>query len=234
METEKQAQSQATIFHRINTLLLLVVFLGMLSVHITALWLLSDGGMLDGAQLLKEIQQSSVEHAEIVQGEAQEVAAEVLPPLAEALYRQSREDYPRMTRTLYRETVELADDAQSVIANQVDAQYRDYLARHREVLAEEFPTYAGKEEFEQVWQEYERVLEGLIQRYHLAAFRQQSERTAKHWQQLTPLEISEADQPRLIDQFVEYFTDWSVLVFADETQERLTSEKTASLLGAPE
>lgn len=173
---------------------------------------------------VKEFRQRIEEHSGEITKEAESVAAEVLPPLGEAFSRQAKKDYPRYVATVRQQGEIYLDNVENIFMEKVKGQYRDYLRRHREVLAEEFPDHANKQSLDKLMAEFESVSDNLVERYYLDEFRHETERTTALWDKVQPLPPPKKDQPSLEEQLADYLVDWSVLAFTNEAERRVGVE----------
>ncbi|RCS40387.1 hypothetical protein DTL42_23685 [Bremerella cremea] len=156
-----------------------------------------------------------------IEKEAKELTAELAPPLGEAIYRRAQLDSNRYLHEFQQQSGIYFEHADQIFVGAVKAQYRDYLQEHRQVIAEEFPEHADKESIDRLIAKFEQVGESLIDRYYLNDFATEAERTKLAWEKIRPLTPPTAGEPSLEEQLLEYGTDWSVLAFTDEAQQRV-------------
>jgi len=184
----------------------------------------SKGAPIDEARITAEVEKRLSENASKIETEAKVLAADVLPPVGQALYREARQDYPRYLSTIREEGEVFGDNVQEIFVEAVKQQYRDYLQRHREVLAEEFPDHADEESLDQMVKEFEQVIENLVERYYLEEFQREGKKTAEYWAQFEPLDPPAEGEPSLEEQLADYLADWSVLAFTEEARQRAGAE----------
>jgi hypothetical protein len=162
-------------------------------------------------------------HSDTITAEAADMAEEIGPPIADAVYEQVKEDYPRYLRTFKSEGQEYLGNVEQVFIKQVKARYAGFLRRHRDIIKEEFPDHASDEKVEAVLADFEQTFDRLVERYYIDKFRQQTDRTVALWEEVKPVPIPGPDQPSLNEQLADYASDWAVLAFSDEAEEQLTS-----------
>ena len=67
------------------------------------------------------------EHADEISAEAADLAQEIVPPVANAVYEQAQEDYPRYVGVLETQGDQFLKDVEQTFVAKVQAQYHDYL-----------------------------------------------------------------------------------------------------------
>lgn len=178
---------------------------------------------VDKSAVAKEVFARLDANSATIKTEAQQLVAEITPPLTEAIYQQAQKDSSLYLRTLRQQGETYAQNADEIFVDAVKAEYRDYLQRHRQVIAEEFPDYADDESLDRLIAHFEQAGEGLIERYYLDDFANEAERTQLAWSKIQPLEPPSKDDPSLEEQLLEYGADWSVLAFTDEAKQQVVS-----------
>lgn len=178
-----------------------------------------EGVAVHEKQFAAEVEKRLAENASAIETEAKALAAEVLPPLGQALYREARQDYSRYLRTIREEGEVFGNHVEEIFIEAVKHQYRDYLRQHRQVLAEEFPNHADEESLDQMVAEFEQLIDKIVERYYLKEFQREGEKSARYWARFEPLDPPVAGEPSLEQQLADYIADWSVLAFTDEAAE---------------
>jgi hypothetical protein len=168
------------------------------------------------AELADEVNERLAANSDAILDEARGLAAETLPPLSDALYEQARRDYPAYLQAFENQGGKFREEVERIFIAKVKARYRDYLRRHVEVLREEFPEHASEENIERIMREFERTTDEIVQRYYLAQFREETERTVDLWKKIPPLDRPGPGEPSLELQLANSASDWAVLSFAGE------------------
>jgi RNA binding exosome subunit len=175
------------------------------------------------AQYAEEAQQRLQKHADEIRAEATSLAKETVPPIADAVYAQVQEDYPKYLRALENQGDEYIDNVEQILVDKVRGHYRDFLAAHRKVLEEEFPKHADPKNIDRVMQEFENRFQKLAERYYLDEFRQEAERTKSLWAKFEPLPIPGPNEPSLEEQLADYTADWTAMAVAADNRPEANS-----------
>ena len=211
-------------FAYFNNAILLLIILVILGSWSYAMFGPKGKPPIDEEKLAAVVQQRLKEHAPEIEHEAKQVAAEILPPLSEAIVKQTREDYDRYLQTLQEQGGKLAEHSEVIFVDAVKAQYSDYLQAHRDVLAQEFPNHADKASIDKLIAQFEKVGHKMIDRFYLEDFAKQAKRTEVAWSKIQPVPEPAPGDPSLEKQLIDYGTDWSVLAFTDKAKQSVLSD----------
>ena len=206
---------------QINNTILVVMMVAIFGIWAYGMFGSSGKLPVDQQAVADEIEDRLVANAETLEEEAKALAADVVPPLGEAIGEQAWNDYPRYVSSITSQDGKLYDAVEKLLKREVKNQYGDFLDDHQQVLVTALPEYDGTEEFDQTIKEFRTVLERLIERYYLDEFRQQSLKTAELWDQFEPIDPPSNDEPDLEVQLIDYIADWSVLALKEKTTEAL-------------
>jgi hypothetical protein len=176
------------------------------------------------AKYAEEAQERLDQHADEIQKEVAALASETVPPITEAVYARAKRDYPKYMDALQEESDEYLANVEKMFIEKVKAQYREYLAAHRDVLKKEFPEHASEENVEKVMREFEQTFDRLVERYYLDEFRREAKRTRTLWAKFEPLPAPGPNEPSLQEQLADYTADWTVIALAEEGEDVATSE----------
>lgn len=155
----------------------------------------------------------------------QEVASfvgETSSPIATTFAHQIREDLPVYARALNDQSDELIAGLEDQIRQRVRAQTDEFVAKHRNILKEEFPEITSEETREQILRDYRRTANRLLERYYLDDFAKEAKKTVSIWQKIKPIE-SPVGEPLRAD-LLEYVSDWLVLQAQDRASNRIFPE----------
>ncbi len=151
------------------------------------------------------------EHSDVVEQELMALVSETVPPISDAVYAQTRRDFPKYVNVLERQGKVLMENVEQIFLTQVKAQYHDYLAVHRDVLRQEFPEYASDKNVDRVMNEFEETFNRIVERYYLEELRREANETAALWAAIEPLPTPAPGEPSLEEQLADYSSDWTML-----------------------
>ncbi len=217
----ESSRPDSSTFAMISNIGLSAIILITFAVWIYAMFGSKVGVPVDKSAVAKEVLERLDQNKPAIEQEAKQLVVQLTPPLSEAIYEQAQHDSDRYYRTLRQEGGTYFQHADEIFVGAVKSEYRDFLQRHRQVIAEEFPEHADKKSLDQLIAKFEEVGEGLIERYYLNDFAKEAERTKVVWEKIQPLDPPKADEPSLEEQLLEYGTDWSVLAFTDEAKQQV-------------
>jgi hypothetical protein len=155
----------------------------------------------------------------------QEVASfvgEASPPIVTTFAHQIREDLPVYARALNDQSDELIAGLEDQIRQRVRAQTDEFVAKHRNILKEEFPEITSEETREQLLRDYRRTANRLLERYYVDDFKQEAKKTVSVWQKIKPVESPEGAPLRA--ELLEYVSDWLVLQAQDRASSAIFPE----------
>ncbi len=167
---------------------------------------------------VQEVRQRLDDHADVISEEAALLVSDTWPPLSDAFYQQTTEDYPLILQTLQTQSDEYLANSQEMLVAKVQAKYKDYLQAHRVVLEEEFPEHASKEKVERVLAEFEQTFDRLSQRYYVDEFQRETNRTKLLWNKFEPVAQPGPNDPSLGEQLADYTADWTIIALAEESE----------------
>lgn len=167
------------------------------------------------ARYTAEAKERFSQHAEAIEQEMMALASEAVPPITDAVYEQARRDFPKYVNVLEREGETLLTSIEKMFVSQVRAQVHDYLQVHRDVLQQEFPSYANPENVDRVMQEFEDTFNRIVERYYLDEFRREAETTQSLWAAIEPMPMPGPNEPSLQEQLADYSSDWTMLALEE-------------------
>jgi hypothetical protein len=170
------------------------------------------------ARVIAEVERRLAANSDELAEEAQDLASETLPPLGQALYVQAREDYPRYLSTFRGEGGIFITEVEDLFLEEAKGKYARFLARHQQVLAEEFPEQATEERVRRLIGEFQARLDKLVERYYVDEFRPEAERTIALWHRVQPLPPPAAHELPLEEELTELVADWTILAFTEEVE----------------
>lgn len=201
--------------------ILLVVLIAVLGIGWSYLMFGQSQMPIPKQAYLEEIEQRLTKHQETIKTEAAAVAMEVIPPISQAIYEETRQDLPRYVEEIQDQGGLFTDHVQDLFIGKAQDQYRSYLRLHRQVLAEEFPNYADAESLDQITAEFERMLNRLVERYYLNEFENQIQVSEMYWARINPIPKADNGQLDLNQQLTDYIADWSVLAFSEQAETKI-------------
>lgn len=136
---------------------------------------------------------------------------DALPIIQAALVERARHDYRVYAQTLEHEGSEFFDNVERAFVAKVKSRYHEYLQRHRQILEDEFPEHATRENVEQVLAAFEATFDDLVERYYLDQFRHEAAHTEKLWTSIPPAHPPEQGEPSLEEQLADATQRWLVL-----------------------
>ncbi|WP_146119019.1 hypothetical protein [Blastopirellula marina] len=213
----------STTLATINNIVLSLIILLIFGVWGYAIFGAKGQVPVNKSAVAEEVQLRLEEHRGKIEQEAEQLVAELTPPLSEAVYHQIQEDSDLYWQELQQQSSTYVRDFDEMFIAAVKSEYRDYLQQHREVLAEEFPEHADKKSLDRLMAEFEQVGSELIDRYYLEDFAKESKRTREAWAKVKPLPPPAEGEPSLETQLLEYGTDWSVLALTDKAEQQVLS-----------
>jgi hypothetical protein len=166
-------------------------------------------------QYMEIARERLAEHSDVVEQELMTLASDAVPPISDAVYEQARRDFPKYVAVLEKEGDVFLKNVEQIFLRQVQDQYRNYLATHRNVLRQEFPEHASEENVDRVMKEFQQTLNRIIERYYVDEFRSEAERTRTLWVAIEPLPFPGPNEPSLEEQLADYSSDWTMVAVAD-------------------
>lgn len=151
------------------------------------------------------------ENAPELRREIVSLGEDALPIIQAALVERARHDYRVYAQTLEHEGSEFFDNVERAFVAKVKSRYHEYLQRHRQILQDEFPEHATRENVEKVLAAFEATFDDLVERYYLDQFRQEAARTEKLWASIPPAHRPEPGEPSLEEQLADATQRWLVL-----------------------
>lgn len=192
----------------INGVIVVLILVSVVG-FIYSLFLATPGSQIDEEQLAAEVRSRLAANSDTLVTEAVSFTSETAPPLSRAVYREAMHDLPEYLQTVDTQGQELLDGMEATIKQKVKVRYRDYLARHREVLKEEFPEIASDEAVDRLIDRFEVAGQRLVERDYIDEFRAETKRTLQLWEQFPPVRPPRGKT--LEDELVDYLADWAVL-----------------------
>lgn len=136
---------------------------------------------------------------------------DALPIVQAALVERARSDYHVYAQTLEHEGTEFFNNVERAFVAKVKSRYREYLQRHRQILEQEFPEHATRENVEQVLAAFEATFDDLVERYYLDQFRREAARTEELWASIPPAQPPAEDEPSLEEQLADTTRQWLLM-----------------------
>jgi hypothetical protein len=191
-----------------NIGLLSLLLLAFLAAIVYAAFFADDALERKEDRLVTDVRHRVQEDTGWLTDEAVDVVAAAAPPVLEAFRDRFVADMPVYAETIDRQGKEMAEHLQATLEKDVRAEYHRSLSGCRKVLQEEFPEVTDRETLDRMMTHLEAVLDHLIQRYYVDAFRNTLDETARLWKQIPPAPSPEAGEEALVDQLGNDLADW--------------------------
>jgi hypothetical protein len=159
-----------------------------------------------------------------VTAEAGDLAAEVVPPVAGAFFREVREAAPEYLAVLHQQGDVLADHLIDYLQKKAPETYRHAVARCRKVLRQELPDLTD-EEVEHIVAGTEQLFNKLTQRYYVEQLRTELQRSRTLWEAIPPAPTGPG-QPPLEERLEQAVETW--------VRAQIVGRAAAELDGAPD
>lgn len=167
-------------------------------------------------QYAAEAQERLSQNSEEIQQEVQTLVTDVRPVIADAVYQQAKDDYPRYIQVLEKQGDVYLTNVEQVLVQKIEARHRHWLREHRQIIQEEFPKHATEENVERILNEFEQSLDDIAERYYVDAFRREAKQTQEIWKKFEPAEAPAPGEPTLAEQLANYTADLITLLASEQ------------------